>query len=299
MDISAAALDALFTGFKKNFQGGYDKYTPSWDRIATLVPSTTSKNTYPWLGDLPGLREWIGDRQIKKFGAHDYSIANKKFEQTVTVKKDVIDDDEFGIYAPMFTALGEAAAIWPDELVYAMLRAGFTSNCFDGQFFFDIDHPTYLADGSAGPVVSNMQAGAGEPWFLMNTKKALKPLIFQQRSAPKKLIGLDQDRDPNVFMRSEYIYGSDARGNSGYGFWQMAFGSKAALTEANFKLARTAMRSLKDELGRPIQNEPDLLVVGVGNADAAEDLLKKQQKTGGETNTLVKAVDMMVTPYVY
>lgn len=299
MDITRATLDALFTGYKKNFQVGFDKYASSWNKIATEVPSTTAQNAYPWLGDLPGLREWIGDRQIKQFGAHDYAIKNRKFEQTIGVKVDAIDDDEFGVYAPMFTAMGEAASLWPDEIVWGALRDGFATNCYDGQYFFDTDHPVYDAEGAQSGTVSNYQAGASSPWVLMNTRKALKPLIWQLRQAPNKLVRMDDDKDTNVFMRDQYLYGTKGRGNAGYGFWQMAYGSKAALDSTSLKAARLAMRSLKDERGRPIVNEPNLLVVGTGNADAAEELINKDRLANGESNPLKGAFELLVTPYLY
>lgn len=299
MDINRATLDALFTGFKKLFQIGTTKFPPTWDKIATMVPSSTSQNAYPWLGDIPGLREWIGDRQVKKFGAHDYAIKNRKFEQTIGVKGDTISDDQFGVYSPMFTAMGEAASLWPDEIVYSALRDGFITKCYDGQYFFDTDHPSYNANGDESGTVSNYQAGAGAPWVLMNTRKALKPLIWQLREAPSKLVSMDREDDLNVFNRDEFLYGTKGRGNAGYGFWQMAYASKATLDEANFKAARLAMRSLKDELGRPVVNEPNLLVVGTANADAAEEILKKDRKANGETNTLQGAVELLVTPYLF
>ena len=34
-----------------------------------------------------------------------------------------------------------------------------------------------------------------------------------------------QETDENVFMKKQFLYGADSRGNAGFGFWQMAFGS--------------------------------------------------------------------------
>lgn len=53
--VSPAILTALNTGVKKNFQDGYKEFRAKsfWDKVATLIPSTTSSNTYGWLGDFP------------------------------------------------------------------------------------------------------------------------------------------------------------------------------------------------------------------------------------------------------
>lgn len=299
MDITRETLAAMYVAFKKNFQVGFDRPAASWNKVATLVPSNTAQNFYDWLGSFPGMREWIGDRQIKFAGEYDYAIKNRKFEQTIGVPIDKIEDDLLGMYAPMFESMGEAASLWPDEIVWEAIRNAFVTNCYDGQFFFDTDHPTYNADGDQNGTVSNTQGGAGAPWMLLNTKKTLKPFIWQLRQAPSRLIKLDREEDQNVFFKDQYIYGTKGRGNSGYGFWQMAHGSKQTLNAANFRLARQAMEAIKDDRGRPVVNSPNLLVVGPALRDTAEELIKKERLTGGEDNVLKDAVEVMVSPYLY
>jgi len=291
MLINQASLANLFTGFKTSFQGGFAGVSPQWGRIATLITSTTREEKYAWLGQWPKIREWIGDRQVQNLATHDYAIKNKDFESTVSVPRNDIDDDRFGIYTPLFQELGRAAASHPDELIFALLLAGFTTKCFDGQFFFDSDHPV------GNSTVSNVQAGSSSPWFLLDTSRALKPLIYQKRK-DYKFTPLVKDDDPNVFWKKEYVYGVDARANVGFGFWQMAFGSKAALTKENFVAARQSMSLLASDEGRPLGLRPGLLVVGPGNEQAANELIKAERNAAGATNTLQNAVDILVTPYI-
>ncbi|HDI6128473.1 TPA: Mu-like prophage major head subunit gpT family protein, partial [Escherichia coli] len=61
-------------------------------------------------------------------------------------------------------------------------------------------------------------------WFLFDTSRSVKPLIFQQRKKPVFVEQTDYNSD-NVFMRKKFRFGAEARCNGGYGFWQMAFGS--------------------------------------------------------------------------
>ena len=61
-------------------------------------------------------------------------------------------------------------------------------------------------------------------WFLLCTKRPIKPLIYQQRKKAK-FVSKTQETDENVFMKKQFLYGADSRGNAGFGFWQMAFGS--------------------------------------------------------------------------
>ena len=236
-----------------------------------VVPSSTAEEQYGWLGQFPGMREWIGPRIIKNLVAHGYTIVNRRFENTISVPRTSIEDDRVGVFTPMFSEMGKAAAEHPDQLVLDLLKNGFTSLCYDRQFFFDTDHPVKNAAGLEASV-SNMQAGAEPPWFLLDTHRAIKPMIYQER-IPYKLTRLDEDRDDNVFFNDEYIYGTRGRSNVGFGLWQLAFGSKAALTADNYEAARAAMMELRGDEGRPLGIKPDTLVVGPALEGAALRLL--------------------------
>jgi phage major head subunit gpT-like protein len=277
MIITATALAALRTGFKTEFQTGFSGVTSEWGKLATKVNSTTKLETYGWLGDFPSMREWIGDRVIKSLSERTYDIVNRKFEDTVGVKRDDIEDDTLGIYGPMFQGLGQSAAENADRLIFNLLAAGFTTPCHDGQNFFDADHLV------AGESVSNTQAGAGDAWYLLDTSRPLKPMIYQQRKAAN-FVARDQEKDDAVFNRGEYVYGVDTREAAGFGFWQMAFGSKAALTPDSYAAAVAAMTSLTNDAGSPLGVQPNLLVVGGSNKAAGRKVLKVMLIDGGDSN---------------
>lgn len=125
--ITPALVSALFTGFRAEFQRVYGETPSHWDKVATLMPSTSKSNTYGWLGQFPQLVEWVGPRVLKDMAAHGYSITNKLFESTVGVKRTDIEDDEVGIYKPLFGEMGRASKSFPDELVYGLLRLGLST----------------------------------------------------------------------------------------------------------------------------------------------------------------------------
>ncbi|WP_027853385.1 Mu-like prophage major head subunit gpT family protein [Marinobacterium litorale] len=297
MDITANALRALYTAVNSAFQQGRATYTPKWEKIATLVNSTTAQENYEWLGEFTRLRKWIGDRQINRMKVHDYSIKNEKFEGTEGIPAERIEDDTYGVIMPKFQDMGYASATHPDELVFALLAAGFTTPCYDGQYYFDTDHPVIGSDGTAQSV-SNMQAGAGNAWFLLDTNRPLKPLIFQRRREYRLQAKTDAGTSDRVFMADEYLYGVDARVNAGFGFWQQAFGSKATLDETNFDAAMAAMGALKSDKGRPLGIMPNLLVVGPSNRSAAKTLIEAQNKANGASNPNYQAVEVMVVPWL-
>ena len=245
MIITPQALRGIYTAFNTVFNKAFEGQHPTYEKVATVVPSTSESETYAWLGDIPGMREWIGEREIQNLSGSAYTIKNKDFELTVGVDRNAVEDDKIGLYNPSIQMLGESAALHPDELVYGLLANGFTEKCYDGKAFFATDHPVgkdkasiLVADFING--TKNTMQGTAEihveprlasdsAWFLLCTKRPVKPLIYQQRKKAK-FVSKTNETDDNVFMSKKFIYGADSRGNAGFGFWQMAYGSDGTTT---------------------------------------------------------------------
>ena len=290
MMITPQNLRGIYVGFNKIFNKALGDYKPIYPEIATVTPSTTDTETYAWLGDIPGMREWIGEREIQNLTASEYTIKNKSYEATIGIDRDVIEDDRIRLWSSNISALAQNAAKNPDKLIFRLLAEGFTSKCFDGKPFFSDAHKTggktvsnmshaklsldaYIAarasmmsltnskgeplalvpdklvvppalekeardilvadfingtkntmQGTAKPLVAPQLAGHDSAWFLLCTTQPVKPLIYQERKKPK-FVSKTNETDDNVFMSKQFLYGVDARGNAGYGFWQMAYGS--------------------------------------------------------------------------
>ncbi len=298
MIVNQASLKGLNVGYSAAYNKSFEGVEKSYEKIATTEPSTTAETRYTWLGQFPQMREWIGEREIQNISAYDYSIKNKKFEMSVSVPRDAIEDDQYGTYTPMFSHMGEAAARHPNTLCFGALKAGFREKCYDGKPFFSeghmageggrtkfsnfshdrldasaymearasmmcitgdkgqalnlvpnllvvspanemegrkilmadtIDGTTNVLKGTAELHVETELADMPAAWFLLCTNRFLKPIIFQKRKEIK-LTALTKDDDANVFLNDEYIWGADGRSNTGYGFWQMAYGSDGTET---------------------------------------------------------------------
>ncbi|SNS86796.1 Mu-like prophage major head subunit gpT [[Luteovulum] sphaeroides subsp. megalophilum] len=296
MLINSTNLDALRVGFKTSFQGGLGQATSQYQRITTVVTSTQKEQKYGWLGKIPNVREWIGARVVQNLSLSDYSIKEKALELTLGVDRDDIETDNLGIYAPLFTEMGSSTGSTWDRLVFGALKAGFTTNCYDGQYFFDTDHPVILEDGSLG-TVANTDGGSGSPWFLLDVTRALKPMILQKRK-DFEFVSKDKLTDENVFNNKEFIYGADARANVGYGFWQFAWGSKQPLNATNYATARAALSGMKGDHGRPLGLTPNLLVVPPSLESAGRKLLNSENGSGGETNEWKGTAELLVTPWL-
>ena len=291
MLINTQNLTAMFKGFNTLFNEAFANVTPMWSQIAMEVPSTGAEETYSWLGTFPAMKEWLGDRVVENLRAHDYTIRNKRWESTFEVDRDNVADDKYGIYRPIISELGREARMHPDGLVFQLLAAGLTTTCYDGQNFFATTHPV----GSTTD--SNYTAGAEASWFLLDTSKAVKPLIFQNRENVNFQY-FDNPADEHVFKKRKFLYGADARYNVGVGLWQLAHMSKAALDADAYAAARQAMLEVKNDNQEPLNIMPDTLVVGPSNEAAARDILLANLVSTGGTNTWFNTAKLIVSPWL-
>ena len=296
MIVNAESISLAFKGFKTVFTDAFLQTPVNYDKIAMTVPSVSRDETYGWLGQFPSMRKWVGQRHVKNIIANGFTIKNRKFESTLEISRDDIADDRLGIFKPMFSEMGQAARRHPEELIFGVLASGFTTNCYDGQFFFDVDHPVTDADGNSN-LVSNFQGGAGTPWYLLDTSRGVRPLIWQEREK-YEFQQLAEDRDEYVFKNDKYLYGIRARVNAGFGLWQLAYGSRQALTPANYAAARAAMMTFTADGGRKLGVSPTVLVVPPALEEAALNLLNTEYGTGGASNPWKGTAQLIVTPYL-
>lgn len=292
MIITPSALATLFITYSAAFKNGFNRAENLWDQIATLVPSSSESNLYAFLGQFPKLREWIGDRQYKNLQAFSYSITNKQFESTVAVPANKIKDDQYQVYTPLMEELGYSAKMHPDELVFALAATGASSLCYDGQFFFDTDHPV----GSTTKANYD-SVGGGNLWMLLDTRRPLKPFIFQKREDYNFTVFNDRT-DEHVFKRNEYLYGVDGRVNAGFGLWQLAYGSLNTLDATNVQAYVAAMMALKSDEDKPLGVKPNLCVVGPSNWAAARAVFEVPTLSGGAANPNFGLCKVLVTPHL-
>lgn len=111
-----------------------------------------------WVSFPSCVNGWVR-ASLKDMAAHGYSVTNKLFEGTVAIPRTAVEDDTAGIYRPMLEEMGRAAGSHPDERIFALLAAGFTTTCFDGRYFFDTDLPVYAEVDCTGAVFYRQQRG--------------------------------------------------------------------------------------------------------------------------------------------
>jgi len=100
--------------------------------------------------------------------------------------------------------------IVPPQLEFAAKTILFAERAANGS--------TNIQKGDMNYIVIPELANAPTEWFVADTTKSIKPLIYQLREAVK-MTSLTNVDDANVFFHKEFVWGQDGRAVASYGPW--------------------------------------------------------------------------------
>lgn len=292
MLINRANMDALFATYMNKFTeaqkaAGARAYPNQLvvEDIALAMPVTGAGTVHSWLEQIKAMAEWIGDRNIRNIKIGQLTVTNRDFENTIAVRRTDIEDDQYGMFAPLIGMMGaDAEEIWRKLAVEALLGNGtwadgnpfFCSGRTLGESTITNAVTTALSKAAAEAGLTAMRGWTlfgGEPadvtpdclvcgpslegtakaiieadieangagtlavsnvsparmlklrvdsrltgthaakWYITARKGGIPAIAVQKRKLPV-LTRLDRDTDENVFMRNEYLYGTDCRGEA-------------------------------------------------------------------------------------
>lgn len=147
-----ANLEAARIGFHAAFleQLGLVQSYPL-EQLLMEVQSTTSLEEWEWLSDLPGLEEWLGDRNLDTLKAFKLQVRNKDWSSGLKLHQNQIKDDRMGMFPVSVAGLALAARQHRADIAIQLLINGFdglpyptisTGLAYDGKFFFDATRAT-------------------------------------------------------------------------------------------------------------------------------------------------------------
>lgn len=162
MDINRQNMTEFFQTLNAAFHAGMQstgqRVTPEQvllEQIAMMGRSSGASAMHGWLSQIGGMREWIGDRVVANILSGKLSIVNRKFEKTIEVPRDDIDDDNHGIYTPLVSAMGVSAGmLWMKLAIDALVANG---EWADGLPFFGTDR-TYSGQAIVNATASALDA---------------------------------------------------------------------------------------------------------------------------------------------
>lgn len=114
--------------------------------VSNMFGSDQSSETYAFLGQSPGMREWLGGRSAKGLPSSSFAIANKHYEATLEIRKTDARRDKSGQIIARVNEFADRSLTHWASLLSTLLINGPSTACYDGQFYFDTDH----AEGDSG-----------------------------------------------------------------------------------------------------------------------------------------------------
>lgn len=177
MDINRPGVsDFIFQNLKKDFMEGIEEADVISDDLIKKVPSNGSSNVYAWLAHVPGFREMYRGqpRILRNVESKSFTVPNRKFEDTVEIPLDDIQDDQIGQYSMASNSLGKAGAQVQDQLVFACLNGGFsTILSYDGLSLFNASHKVGIS------TISNLNTYTLTEARLKTAIQAMLGMVFK------------------------------------------------------------------------------------------------------------------------
>jgi phage major head subunit gpT-like protein len=178
MLITQPNLEALFITFSMNFKEAYmSEPTPLLTSIGTTISSGSADQKYPFVQSISGaMREWKGERETQNIVVDNFTVKNLKWENTLSIQRTAVEDDQFGVYTDMLIPnLARHAKLLPDQQIASTIEANDTG--YDGVNFFSASHPIDPSNAAKSAAVggattqSNIFA-SGTPLNDVNLAKA-------------------------------------------------------------------------------------------------------------------------------
>lgn len=129
--------------------------------LCTTIQSNKDKESYGFLGSVPPVREWGTGRKAQGMFVEKFDVTNLKYECSIAVQRDEVDDDQTGQIRLRTRELGERVAQHKDSEVARLLINGHSSgfNSYDGVPFFAANH----VSGKSGSQDNDITSGAVAP----------------------------------------------------------------------------------------------------------------------------------------
>ena len=146
MVLNRASITAASTGYRALYHQGRSTTQSFYAPLVMSITSTGNRENYSLAPLGVSIREWEGDRRIKNVRLFDYTLINVDYEATISIPRNVFEDDQLGHMNNQFVQLGMETVRHPDELLAGLLSGGFASTGYDGVAFFSNSHSS--ADGA-------------------------------------------------------------------------------------------------------------------------------------------------------
>lgn len=149
--------DRATVGYRAAFFEGLSESTDAWRQFTFDVSHTGSEEVVIWASMDADMPEFKGQRQYVDVEFHQLDIKAIERLKGFRVPRKDQRSDRWMLYSGKARQLGRDVRIAENRLGFDFLKQGFAATyglAYDGQLFFDTDHPR-----ANGALQSNIQAG--------------------------------------------------------------------------------------------------------------------------------------------
>lgn len=158
------------------------------EQLGITKTSKALKLTFPVPVSAAGYEEFKGNLKYRTLFEKSVEMVKKTYQDGVVELASVVEAPDFIGWADEPTRMAKAARSLTNEIIAGLVEGGTSAVCWDGQFFFDTDHPVNVFDSTAGTFV-NVYTGGGTTLTLANLKLA-KERIRKIKAPNGKPLGL-------------------------------------------------------------------------------------------------------------
>ena len=234
--VSSDFVKSVSKGVQTAFMTGFQHAEVQYPKVAMTINSTQKIETYAWLGQVSKPREWIDQRVARALTEFYQTVTNKKYEDTLVVEVDALEDEQYSQITPRAMSMGEAGRQYIDELIFTVMKDGFTTDCYDAQCFFDDDHSegdsgTQSNLGSVALSGAGVTAGRAEMRQFKDDKGRYLDIVPDtlivhpdEEGTAREILGSDRDPDnaDNPVNINKGLYDLVVTPYLTSGYWVMA-----------------------------------------------------------------------------
>lgn len=153
MELNTANLDLIFRNVNPTFQQAFTQTSTFWKDLAMEIPCGTQQTTLAFLDRVPLMRKWVGPRQIQNAIARSRTIEMERYEHTIALDVNQVEDDQIGLFYRNVQMQAIAGAKLQDQLLSTFLRTqAATVLGYDGVPVYSTAHPINGGtDGGVAP----------------------------------------------------------------------------------------------------------------------------------------------------
>lgn len=139
---------AMYINIKRDFNQALmvQAHESLFPLVSSVIRSTGKSNQYDMSFIINRMNPWLGSRTREKIALDTISLVNEKFETSLDVSRDDIDDDALGLLEMQLSSLPTIAQNYYDEKVFAVYNDHMADDettyaaGFDGFPIFATDH---------------------------------------------------------------------------------------------------------------------------------------------------------------